>query len=1198
MSIVKQTNNVKQSKTVEEIYKSMTPHEHVLKLPDMYVGCIHADDAKMWIYDEDKNKMVLKPIKYIGALYKIFDEILTNSRDQRVKDPTCTEIRVNISIDNNCKGIISIWNNGQDGIPVQIHAVEQCYVAEMLFSHLRTSSSYELEEKKTWGGRNGYGSKLTNIFSKKFDIEVIDSKLNLKYNQTFADNMYARHDPVITKLKGKNNSSTQITFIPDYERFGVDKLSDDMLSLFKKRVYDIAAITNVKVFLNGKLIEMSSFETYINMFYEDDDMPTPIYEQVNERWQVGIVYDQNAGYRQHSYTNGINTFQGGTHVNHVTDQITRALYDQIMSKNKTLKIKQSTIKDNLTFFINSTINDPSFSSQTKEMLTTKVGEFGSKCEISAIFIKKLSKTGIIEEVVNLAKFRALEDLKKTDGKKKTNLKGLAKLDDAHFAGTRKANQCTLILTEGDSAKSFATSGVELLGRDFYGVFPLKGKLLNVREATAKQLLENEEIKNIKQIMGLKHNKKYGSVNELRYGRILILADQDYDGSHIKGLLINFVHFFWPSLLKISGFIGTLLTPIIKAFKKTDTKKKNGIKFYTLTEYQTWKDSQGDKIKQYNIKYYKGLGTSTDDEAKEAFEDFEQKIIKYIWTTETPVEIEDIADIDTDQEKNPVSDDECDEDDKTNENYKAILLGFAKDQVTLRKRWLENYNRNIILENDVREVTYYDFIHKELIHFSNYDLERSMPSMCDGFKPSLRKILYASILRNIFKEEIKVSQLAGFISDKTGYHHGEASLQGAIIGMAQNFVGSNNINWLLPNGAFGNRRLGGDNHASARYIHTQLNELVPYVFRSEDECILKYVDDDGTLVEPEVYAPVICQLLVNASIGIGTGFSTNITQYNPKDVIKNQKLLIQNKEPVSMIPYFRGFKGKIIMINDKTFESHGIYEIIDENTIIIEELPVGTWTEKYKSFLDNLVADDVHKLIKGQMFKKIIDDCGNNTIKFTLIFLDGILQELVKKGEIEKRLQLVNKHSMTNMHAYNANGTIEKYNSTLDILKSYYKFRLEMYDKRKNYYLRILQNKLNVLEWKIKFIEYIIDGKIIIFEDKEAKSEEDVIQQLVTKGFPMLSVNIENNDKTYDYLTGIAILDLTTGKKNKLKNEYTKKVEELAIYKNISIQDMWLKELEEFEQMYDKWIINQTDDNNDKKQNKKGPKKGRKIVVKI
>ena len=1208
-STVTPTKPTKQAKTltVEEEYTHKTDHQHVLDLPDTYIGGIEEDDIKMWVYDEVLKRIIFKLIKYIPGLYKIFDEIIVNARDQSIKDGTCNKIRVNI---DKTTGTITVYNNGNKCIPIQIHKELNVYVPEMIFGMLRTSGNYDQKGKIT-GGKNGIGAKATNIYSSKFIVEIMDTVNKKKYTQTFSDNMFTKEDPIIEPIQGKQEGYTKITFTPDYKRFGVDRLTEDMYNLFQKRIYDLAAVTKTKVYLNDQLIEFKDFSDYIKMFYEDGEIPSPpVYEIVNDRWKVAVVFDSNAGFKQISYVNGICTFQGGSHVTHVMDQVVTELNKIISAKNKNLKIKSSTIKDNLTVFIDCVIEDPGFNSQSKEQLTTKVANFGSKCELTEDFIKRLSKTGIIDEVVNFAKFRAMEDLKKTDGTKKPNLKGLVKLDDAQWAGTRKAKFCRLILTEGDSAKSFAVDGTEIIGKEQYGIFPLKGKLLNVREATPKQLMDNEEIKNIKQIMGLKHGKIYKDVNQLRYGGIIILTDQDYDGSHIKGLLINFIHYFWPSLLiNVDNFIQTLKTPIVKVWKKTDVKKQHEIIFYTITEYKDWRQDIGEKINLWNIKYYKGLGTSKENEAKDAFRDFDKKIISYIWN-QPKVEDGNNEEIDnengdddeadensvTEQSVDDTDNEEIDNLDKSNECYDAITLGFAKNRVIDRKIWLKNYNKDIILDNNQQQISYYDFINKDLIHFSNYDNIRSLPSICDGFKPSQRKILYGSILKKIFKEEIKVAQLAGFISDKAAYHHGEASLQGAIIAMAQNYVGANNLNLLNPNGNFGKRRAGGKDAASPRYIYTQLNELTPLIFRKEDDCIYDYVDEDGDLVEPITYHPIVPMILVNGSEGIGTGFSTDIPCYNIKDIINNIILLIKGGKILHMFPWYRGFTGQIRKQNEKSYKSVGIFEIIDENTILIEELPIGFWTESYITFLDTLIPDDPKDPKKGQILRKYINDSGNNTVKITLEFFNGVVHEMVKKNEVEERLKLTKTHSLTNMHLYDTTGVIKKYESIDEILEEYYVNRLDVYEKRKAHYLILLENQLKMLEWRIKFLEYVISGKITVFENKKAKKKSDVIQTVEELGFPKLSTHIDalEDDKNYNYITNLPLFSLTDEELALLKNEYAGKMNEYNIYKETSVKKIWLGELTELSTAYDKWLLvqNDSDENNKKKGGKVSKGKGK------
>ena len=187
------------------------------------------------------------------------------------------------------------------------------------------------------------------------------------------------------------------------------------------------------------------------------------------------------------------------------------------------------------------------------------------------------------------------------------------------------------------------------------------------------------------------------------------------------------------------------------------------------------------------------------------------------------------------------------------------------------------NEPPILDTNSNKVSHKDFINKEMIHFSIYDCERSIPNLMDGLKTSLRKILYSSFKKNL-TTEIKVAQFSGYVSEQSGYHHGEASLNGAIVGMAQDYVGSNNINLLLPNGQFGTRLQGGKDSASERYIFTQLNQITRYIYRKEDDPVLEYLEDDGDPVEPRYYVPIVPMVLVNGGKGIGTGFSTDILSY--------------------------------------------------------------------------------------------------------------------------------------------------------------------------------------------------------------------------------------------------------------------------------------------------------------------------------
>ena len=1228
----------KNKQTIEEQYVKMSAHEHVLALPDTYIGSVEPDDQIMWVFNSHTNKLEKRNIVYIPGLYKIFDEILVNARDHSVRDKKCQNMYITI---NQELGEISVWNDG-DGIPIEVHKEHKMHIPELIFGNLLTSSNYH-EKQKIVGGKNGYGAKLANIYSTDFWIETVCAKNKKFYKQHFHQNMYKVDPAEIKTVKSNTSSYTKITFKPDLARFSCEKLSDDMVALMKKRAYDLAACTGtrIKVFLNDNLIEVKNFEDYIKMFYDNDDdnnndddddddiinknddeendenisdvtYSKPIYETVNSRWNVAVVYDPAESYQQVSYVNGICTFQGGTHVTHVTTQIVNALSKHIKDKYKDVKVRDSQIRDNMTIFIECTIEDPAFNSQTKECLTNKVANFGSRCDVSEDFIKKIIKdTDIVKTVVSFAKLKELSEMKKSDGKKRGNLRGIAKLEDADWAGGhRRSSETRLILTEGDSAKTFAINGRSVIGTEKYGVFPLKGKMLNVRDASPKQLLKNEEIKFMKLILGLKQGKKYTSTKDLRYGGIVILVDQDVDGSHIKGLLLNFIHFFWPSLLKIPNFVQCMATPIVKAFKKTDSKKLHPKTFYTLTEYRNWinKDLAMDTSK-WKIKYYKGLGTSTDDEAKEAFNDFEQSLVSYVWSLDNnnannliknnSEDSDNSDDSDSDNDDNDDNDDnnnsDSDDDNGSSDNMvntkikdtcdKAINLAFAKLLAGPRKFWLKGYDKENIIENNIKKVTVHDFVHKELIHFSNYDNQRSIPSI-DGFKPSHKKIIYGSHLRKLENNEVKVTQLSGWVSDKAEYHHGETSLQGTIVNMAQNYVGSNNLNILVPNGNFGTRRTGGKDASSARYIFTQFNPLVPLLFRKEDSMVLKRVVEDGKKVEPELYPTVIPMVLANGTEGIGTGFSTFVPCFNPKDIIANIHNLLDNKPTKPMVPWYHGFTGEIKTIDNKTFQSIGKYKILNENTVHVTELPIRLWTQSYKDYLESILTDDPKKPTKKKFIVDYKNHSGTNNVDFKITFAKGVMQKLIIAGTLEKTLKLKGSIKISNMHLYNEKGDITKYNTIDDILNNFYSYRLEMYHTRKAYYIKFLEKQMLIAFYRKKYIEDILAKPKRIIIERQKRST--IIEKLVELNYPQFSNIIDTNNannedddenendndtddkKSYDYLSKMALWSLTEEKIEELDQYYNDKKDELEQYKNLTVENMWKLELTELSTAYDKW----------------------------
>lgn len=1108
-------------------YKKLEGREHVLTRPGMYIGSIEEDVCSAWVFNSETQKIEKHTIKYIAGLYKIFDEILVNAIDHSIRLRANEECKhqvknIRVTIDKGT-GVFEITNDGE-GIEIEKHPEHEVYIPELIFGNLLTSTNYNDGEEKIIGGQNGIGAKACNIFSEYFELETVDSVRKKIYKQRFENNMSLIKQPTIEKYTKK--PYTTIRFKPDYEKFTMSSgLTDDMYELMVKRVYDVCAVTekDISVYFNDIKLSYKDFESYVNLYIGDKSSHSRVYEKVNERWEIIASYNDFSGFEHVSFVNGICTLRGGKHVEYISNQISKRLIEMIQKKKKDINIKPQVVKDNLILFVKSTIVNPSFDSQSKETLTTPMTKFGSKAELSDKFFEKLYKSGIVEKICEISTITETNNLKKTDGKKRNLIKGIHKLDDANLAGTNKSKDCVLILTEGDSAKTMAISGLSEVGRDRYGVFPLRGKVLNVKDANMKKITENEEISNLKKILGLETNKDYtATIDDLRYGKIMIMVDQDQDGFHIKGLLFNLFQTLWPSLLKRNDFITSMMTPIIKVRKSKDT-----ISFYSLTDYENWK-AQNNNGKGWDIKYYKGLGTSDNTEAKEYFRSL--NVISYEWTKDG------------------------------SENQ--LDLAFNKKRADDRKDWLSQYDRQNIVDSTDRKISYEDFVNRELIHFSNYDIERSIPSICDGLKISQRKILYAGFKKNLFDKEIKVAQFCGYVMEHTSYHHGDSSLQSAIIGMAQDFVGSNNINLFKPNGQFGTRIQGGKDAGAPRYINTLVDQITQKLFKKNDSAILKYLDDDGFDIEPEFYIPIIPMVLVNGAIGIGTGFSTNIPCFDPRDIISSLENIIDGKEDdiadMELVPWYRNFSGTMKKMENKWY-SCGTFAKLSATKLEVRELPIGYWTEDFKVALEDYYDKNAH-------FKSYESYYDEKNVHFVLHFTTGAaVDELMKieanghtKFENEFKLVSSKNLSMTNMYLFNERGQITKYESPMHIIKDFYHIRLGYYIKRKEYMLQALLKDLALIENKIRFIRAVVAGEIVVQKHRKNELEQ------ILKDLDFMS----DDNGTFDYILRIPIYNLTIDKVEDLEDEYKKASHELEKLSNTTPSDMWKEELIELRHSLD------------------------------
>jgi DNA gyrase/topoisomerase IV subunit B len=1454
---------------VEDKYSKKDELEHILELPDTQIGSTEFTDYNFWIpNDEDDISFLKQDIRFTPGLYKIIDEILVNAYDQAIRlkeiakkiigkneldeddlNETGIDFVKNLKINIDCeKGMISVFNDGE-GIDVAKHKEHKVYVPQMIFGDMRTSSNYNKNETgiQIVGGRNGFGAKLANIFSTKFIVETVDARRKLKFCQEYEKNMTIRHEPVIKKSSAK--AYTKITFYPDLERFGyTDGIDDSLHKLILKRAYDLAACTepNINVYINDEKIDCKTFEKYVCYYLGNKSQYPRVYKKFDERWEVVACLSPNQKFDQVSFANGVSTIRGGKHVDYISKQIITKLRTFIQNKKKFKTLKAEHVKDNIMVFLKCSINNAAFDTQTKECLTTTSAKFGSICVIDDNFIETLAiKCGVMEQVFSWHELKTNINLKKTDGSNKGRKPIIPKLDDAGWAGSSKnAQNASLILTEGDSAKTLAMAGRgavknekgESIGHQMYGVFPLRGKVLNVDGVSAEKIIENKEITYLKQILGLQEGKVYKDTKSLRYGSIMIMTDQDSvtgdtplllkndgyieihtienlsndwkldangkdygstnkmiwtetgwtnikhimrhkvnkkmyrvlthtgvvdvtedhsllnefgqeispndceigvellhsfpkfgstrseylshekrlnyrklgnywrknnhkkyyirmshpknfinkflrdrqeyvlgmlncnglptyltinmmlynkydaqciyvlfrsvgynvyidntggseayiinitskkrnnpnrikkifdlgtteqyvydlettnhhfqagigqmivhntDGSHIKGLLINLFKTKWPSLFEMPGFMTSLLTPVIKASKGGKTKKivKS---FYSIPQYDQWSEKNNNG-KGWNVKYYKGLGTSTPKEGKEYFEEMRKNIYTAI---------------------------------NKEEAFDKVDMAFNKKRADDRKVWLHNGDTEI-LDYSKTEIPYKDFIDKDLIHFSHSDNRRSIPSMVDGLKESQRKILFGIEKKPgiSISNGIKVAQIAGYIAEHSAYHHGEVSLHSTICSMAQDFVGSNNINLLTPLGQFGSRLKGGKDSASPRYIFTKLESITEHIFNKLDKPLYNYLTDDGDPIEPEYYVPIIPSILINGCKGIGTGYSTSVPCYNPEDVIKSIRDLMNDIQIEDLIPWYRGFKGYITKSGPLRYLTRGIYKQLDSSTIEITELPIGTWTENYKNFLigltgekivikkspkssnfkkkDELKKEDDDKSNKiPKMLKKFDEAHTDTTVHFTLYFEDNVLDQLLsgppdKKGInlFEKTFKLTSSIATSNMILYDNNNCLKKYNNTTEIIEDFYDIRLQFYVKRRKFILSKLKEEKLRLTWKAKFILSVIsdDTNDKIYVSK--RSKKNIYEQLEKKHFPkeinkkliklshIENMDDQDNETAYNYLLNMSIYSLTEELVKKLLDDKEKIDTEYYSLKEKTPLELWKIDLDELEVAY-------------------------------
>lgn len=1092
-------------------YKKLDSITHIHTRPDMYIGTNKLRNMDYEFLCNETKIHLERDIEINDGFIRIFLEALSNAIDNfyRSKEGDTPMTKLMINLDEET-GKTEIYNDGNH-IPIEMHEDEKIYIPELIFGHLLSGSNYNDSEERITSGRNGLGVKLLNVFSEEFSIECYDINKGLLYKQTWKDHMKKCLKPKITEKSNKTIKSgyTKIKWIPDFSLFGMEHYDNTHINSYKKYVYDAAMITKIPVFWNGEKIIIKKFSDYVKYYSLQSGN---FVEGVMENLEYCIC-ETSSGIPQVSFVNGIYTKEGGIHV----DLFTGELFKILCSKLSKLKVTPKDIKQYFTIFINANVVNPEFSSQSKTRLVSS--KTSIKINFPTKVINSILKWSFINEIIEMNKMKDMISLKKSE--KKRGYRRIDGLDPANFAGTKQSKDCILILCEGLSAKTYSTQGISKgfdnkKGRNFFGIYPLRGKCLNVRNASLKSITDNKEITDIIHCLNLKFNVDYTKeeeYNTLSYGKVCIITDADEDGHHICSLLLNFFHKMFPSLLQRDPpFFCIMMTPIAKIkWSKTNIQS-----FYNDFDYQrALQEHKG--TSKFEVKYYKGLGTSSDTEIKESFG---EKVVCFL------------TDENTDHQLNMI---------------------FHKNYSLDRKKWLLTHDiENYKVPAESYPVTLY--LNQELIKFSLEDCKRSIPCLYDGLKVSQRKILFSVFRKNLTYngKSMKVAQLGGYCAEQSNYHHGEQNLYETIIKMSHYFPGSNNLPYFERDGQFGSRVYGGKDAANARYIFTKLGPVTRLLFPSEDDILLNYHLDDGIKVQPEYYVPILPTILMNGcTAGIGTGWSCFIPCFSVKDIIEKVKLFLKgDKSFFQLSPYYENFEGTIEKITDEKYQTIGrLNEKEQKKKKIYEitELPIGTWTDRYKEDLETLQENKKIKNLRNY----------SSTKKVHFEFEEGSENMTYNLESLKLKTTL----NLTNMVLFTENNNIQKFDSIYSIFSSYYEKRLDLYQKRKEYQIQYLEEQLELLQNKSRFILSIVKKEIELFNKTDKYIDETLEKKKFTK--------IENN---YDYLLRIPLRDLTKVKYDSLKEKIVEYEKNLEKMKSIQIEDLWLHDIETFEKEYLKFFL--------------------------
>ena len=1129
-------------------YSQMSEIEHILHRPDMYTGKIKDIACDCFTYYPKSQQVKFENITYNCGVAKLFDEIFTNAIDNIEKKPKTGMQNVNVTIDSTT---ISVKNDGKNTIEIRYCTPKECkehiYLPELIFTRPRSGSNFDDSVKRTYGGKNGIGSKLAAVFSKHLIIDICHS--GKRYLQHVYDNCSNIKPPKITEIDSKDY--VHITFEPDFARFGCKCITKDTYRYLCKRVHDCSHI-GLNITINEFKLPQYDWDEYVCsypiMSREEDQIVT--YVDKASQWKIALTTSSKSA--QTSTVNGVNTIDGGTHVKYILEQVRDYINNNVKPTVKPTITRKSTKakpaeakKSNYTvtqiashtfIIISAIVVNPDFKDQAKTELTTEVREFKNVCVIPPeklnVFV---SETHIIDELEQKTKNQLLNGMRK-------NITAIEKYEKANKSNAKEGYKCTLFLCEGNSAKTMCMSGLNIIGHDYYGVYPLRGKVLNTRKASLDKYCKNREIQDMISIIGLDSGKEYTTVKGLNYGRIVCMKDADSDGADIMGLIMNFFETKFKSLTQLEGFFNEFITPMIQV--RDDDKRYD---FYNEVQYKQFMEAAKFKAKP-QIRFLKGLASNKKDDITNYFNHYTSNTINILFD---------------------------------NKFEESLDKAFNDKRANDRKVWMEQITPDTHLPREVGiPIHVDDFIDRELVMYSMDACVRSIPSIIDGLKPVQRKILHTlfndpSIPRNK-NSEIKVYEFVGNVAKFAKYHHGNQSLEGAVIKMAQTYPGSNNIA-LVENSTegFGTRLENGNDCGQSRYIMIKGKvSIARLVFPEIDDHVLVNWVEDNEVVEPTYYIPIIPMVLVNGATGVGMGWSTDIPLHSAKDCIKYVYARLQNKDKLPVInAHYNGYIGQI-EITPKSYMHSGVVTI-KGNTVRVTEIPIGMSISHFKDVIVKVLQLNENECIEIKSdsnktttkYNKTMYHISNtkingtediNQIDMELTF-DKYPRGGFTESAVKSILELESNVSTTNMVAFNKNGMIHLYKTITEIVNEWFDVRYECYVKRKQYMIQQLELQIKIAANKTRFIKENIEETL----DYKNKSDDETDEILFAHEYEQIAVG-KQAEPSFDYLLAMQIRTFTKVKYEQLCKELENAKNELKKLKNTSESDMWLSDLEKLD----------------------------------